>query len=308
MARSDEQILISRLSPLQTFRKSEEGKTNKKPNILLVEDALVSSMIIKKQLERSRYTVVTANSGENAIEEYKKYNSTIHIILMDINMPKMDGLETTMRIRYYFKQQMIDYPLLIYALTADGEQKNYDKYIESGMDGYFTKDQFDTSILIIAIQMSRDKHKFITKELISEKFNPTLLIVDDMKVSLKIVTNSLRNTDYVLEGVTSGIDAINKYKQHYKSLEIILMDINMPEVSGVDATIQIRELEKELIGEKKVLILGLTGNIDQSNLDVYRKSGFDGCISKGSNIEKCIQEAVEYVKENPGYEFIDLTK
>ena len=84
---------------------------------------------------------------------------------------------------------------------------------------------------------------------------------------------------------------------------VILIDINMPEISGIEATKKIRALPQG----NDVLILGLTGNVDASNLELYKQSGLNGCIAKGKILSSALEIAVGMNKDSP-CDFIDLTK
>ncbi len=272
------------------------------PNILVVEDALVSTLIIKKQLESVKYTVVSANSGYKALDEFENHNSSIKIILMDINMQGIDGFETSKRIRKSCANLNMATQPLIYALTSD-TSLDLNKCKSSGMNGYFVKGTFNTNILIKAVQMNNSGIEFVTKDVIDNEFKPTLLIVDDVKVSLKVAINTLKNTSYIVESATCGEQALEIYKLNYKTIKIILMDINMPGISGTDATMQIRNYEKEKLETDKnipeLLILGYTGNIEHNSLEIYKESGMNGCIAKGKGLLTMINLAIEMHQKDP---------
>lgn len=287
---------------MQRFIESQRGESPKssKPYILLVEDAIVSQLLVKKQLENAKYSVIVANTGPTALSQYKLFSHSIKIILMDINIPEMNGIETTSKIRELKLQ-----PVLIFALTSSLD-KDLDKYKNAGMDGYFYKGDFNIYMLEEAIQLIH-KHTFITKEIIDENFHPTLLLVDDMKVSIKLSLYSLKNTEYIVDYASSGTKAIERYIKHIDSINIILMDINMPDINGCRVTEKIREIEKVHSKNKPILILGLTANFDKTNFTEYIESGLNGCISKGQNLILALENSINQYNQDPNV-FIDMTK
>jgi CheY-like chemotaxis protein/HPt (histidine-containing phosphotransfer) domain-containing protein len=111
---------------------SNGGFTTKKNlDILLVEDNFFNIQLVQKFLTSIGHTVDPAESGEKALEmiALKKYDA----VIMDIQMPEMDGIETTIIMR----RSGVTVPII--AITADATQKNYERCIEAGMNSYITK-------------------------------------------------------------------------------------------------------------------------------------------------------------------------
>jgi osomolarity two-component system sensor histidine kinase NIK1 len=108
-----------------------------KLNILLVEDNLLNQRIVSFSLKKYNYEVDIANNGIEAIERFceKRYD----VILMDIMMPVMDGLEATLKIREIEKSQNIKVRTPIVALTANTMDNDREKCISYGMDDYLPK-------------------------------------------------------------------------------------------------------------------------------------------------------------------------
>ena len=103
-------------------------------NILLVEDNEVNQMIASHMLEELGHTVDVANDGYEAIEKIE--GSDYGLVLMDIMMPGIDGVETTRLIR---KNPAIRKNLPIVALTANAIKGDAENYLEAGMNGYLSK-------------------------------------------------------------------------------------------------------------------------------------------------------------------------
>ena len=110
---------------------------NKKFKILLVEDNPFNQKIVKFNLHKENYEVVSAMSGKEAVEIFKKDN--FDFILMDIMMPEMDGLNTTIKIREIEDQLKIENKTPIIALTANTLDNDREKCINHGMNEYMSK-------------------------------------------------------------------------------------------------------------------------------------------------------------------------
>ncbi len=108
-----------------------DGAAKKSLEILLVEDNFFNIQLVQKFLTSIGHSVDPADSGKKAVEMVmnKKYDA----IIMDIQMPEMDGVETALVMR----RSGITTPII--AITADATQKNYERCIGSGMNGYITK-------------------------------------------------------------------------------------------------------------------------------------------------------------------------
>ena len=105
--------------------------------ILLVEDNLLNQRIVTFSLKKFNHDVVIANNGVEAIEHFKQRK--FDVILMDIMMRVMDGLEATIKIREFEVNNMIEKRTPIIALTANTMDNDRDKCISYGMDEFMAK-------------------------------------------------------------------------------------------------------------------------------------------------------------------------
>jgi len=103
--------------------------------ILLAEDSLVNQKLVKALLERQGHSVIVANDGQEAVGAFR--TQPVDLILMDIQMPQMDGLEATIAIRQAEKQRGTHVPIV--AMTAHAMQGDRERCLEAGMDEYLAK-------------------------------------------------------------------------------------------------------------------------------------------------------------------------
>lgn len=125
----------------------EETLNNKEPitnieaspirsaKLLLAEDNRVNQMVAKALLKKEGIEVIIANDGIEAIDIYEK--DVFDLILMDINMPRMGGIEATQKLQKIMKKQGKKTPII--ALTANAMQGAKEEYMKQGMDDYLTK-------------------------------------------------------------------------------------------------------------------------------------------------------------------------
>ena len=104
-------------------------------HILLAEDNRVNQLLAVRLLEKRGHTVVAADNGRNALEEIER--GSFDLVLMDVQMPEMDGFEATAALRD--KQKTMDRHLPVIAMTAYAMQGDRERCLATGMDGYISK-------------------------------------------------------------------------------------------------------------------------------------------------------------------------
>jgi PAS domain S-box-containing protein len=124
-------------------------------SILLVEDEKVNQIVIKRILENSAHRVSVASNGHEAIEMYR--NGQYDLILMDIQMPEMDGLEATKHIRKLGGQAE---QVPIVAITAYALQGDKERFMKNSMDEYVTKPINENELFHViekVVKVNKDK-------------------------------------------------------------------------------------------------------------------------------------------------------
>ncbi len=114
-----------------------------------------------------------------------------------------------------------------------------------------------------------------------------ILIVEDNLINQKVITAMLSKSGYQYELVDDGHKAISKFETGDYSL--ILMDCQLPDLNGMDATRKIRHLEKEST-RKRVPIVALTANTMSGDREICLESGMDDFLSKPFKLNELLQK------------------
>lgn len=151
--------------------------------VLLVDDNQVNLFVAERILEKAGCTVVTATNGEEAIK--KAQDKNFDLILMDIQMPKMDGITATKAIKELLKKKT---PPII-AMTAYAMKEDQEKFINSGMNDYISK-PISADNLLIKIQEWLGKKKQVT-----DKSNKLPKAPESEVINKNVVNNLLKLAD-----------------------------------------------------------------------------------------------------------------
>ena len=229
----------------------DENNTPKtyKGNILVAEDNTNNQLLMKLILEELGLNVILAENGQVAVDRYKE--KTFDLVLMDINMPIMDGLTALKHIREY--ELTVNQYTPVVALTANTLKGDKERYIDSGMDYYLSK-PIQNSELINILELCLNKEvksdtstNKINLELISQRLGVS------ENIAIAISKRFLENIQKELADFEVIIDNENKeeisQKAHYlknSCLNVCLDDISsqLEELENNENINQLDILEK----------------------------------------------------------------
>lgn len=117
------------------FEEDELPDSLKGSSVLLVEDNAINQKVMERFLDKWDIDVILAENGEEALEKIQ--SNYIHLVLMDLQMPQMDGYEATRKIRQLENDRKANVPIL--ALTASALSDVKDEVLDSGMNDFLTK-------------------------------------------------------------------------------------------------------------------------------------------------------------------------
>jgi len=147
LGKGSEFIISLPLEPAEEIRSHDETPANEpkievaevtqRGQVLLVEDYKANVMVATSMLDQLGYSYIIAHDGLEAVEKVKS-GGDFFAVLMDVQMPRLDGLEATRRIRLYEKEKGLK-PAPIIAMTAHAMTGDRERCLESGMDDYISK-------------------------------------------------------------------------------------------------------------------------------------------------------------------------
>lgn len=133
--------------------KEAEAEPRRELRVLLAEDNAVNQQLVIHLLEREGHEVVVAENGREATEKFEE--GAYDLVLMDVQMPEMSGLEATRRIRK-LEANDGEHSVPIVALTAQATEADRERCMEVGMDAYLSKPMKEEELDEILAELSAD--------------------------------------------------------------------------------------------------------------------------------------------------------
>jgi phosphoserine phosphatase RsbU/P len=222
--------------------------------ILLVEDNEANRDMLSRRLQRKGHEVITVGDGEQAVAFAR--SGRPDIILMDLNLPILDGWAATRRIKAEIKTRGIP----VIALTAHAMSGDRQKALATGCDDYDVK-PVDFTRLMGKIESLLDGRgtadtvsgvdgkdasqpavrpgpAATTGVLVSGKSEPLVLVVDDTRANRDLLERRLSKYGYRVEVAEDGETALRLVGE--KSYDAILLDVMMPGINGLDVLRELR--------------------------------------------------------------------
>lgn len=265
--------------------KSDLNKKYFNKKILLVEDSEPSVIQIRDFLSKSGFEIDNAPNGQKAIDRLKE--KLPDAIILDLMMPDVDGFQFLNEIRA--DERTAEIPVLILTakqITHDDlavlKKNHVHQLIQKGD---VKRDELLQAVISMVIGSNLPKSK-ITESIVKpvDGTSKTILIVEDNVDNMLTVKAIIGDTYKTIEAV-DGKEAIRKTSEFLPDL--ILMDLSLPLVSGIEAFKAIRNDRKT----SHIPIIALTASAMASDKDIILQIGFDGYLAKPIN-EKVFFETI----------------
>jgi len=280
------------LEEIYSNKKDYLGFKDKK--VLIVDDNETWHEILKTLLKNFDIAVDVASSGYEAIDILNGCSSQYDLILMDWNMPNLDGIETTKLITKSCKLKKPPMVIMVSSFRQDSIVKQANQV---GIDIFLQKPVNPSTLYDLLCDIFLKDDKFLTKVDKSDNQNNDILVFKDSHIILaednlinqEIVIGLLEQTKINIDIASNGLEAVKLYEKNKTKYDLILMDIQMPIMDGFEATKKIRELDKE------IPIIALTANAMASDIEATKKATMQEHLNKPIDIEKLHKTLGKYI-------------
>ncbi|MBL0182037.1 MAG: response regulator [Chitinophagaceae bacterium] len=253
-----------------------EGK-----QVLVVDDNLTNRCILKNQLEMWKLVPTLASSGAEALEIMNK-GMQLDLLLTDMQMPDMDGCQLAQHVQKLYPEL----PIILLSSVGDERNKEYEGLFKSVL----TKPIKQEMLCKLIINELRGRSKPLTdmmpaKQKLSSDFakeHPLkILVAEDNLVNQKLALKILSKLGFEAALAENGNVAVEMSNREL--YDIILMDVQMPEIDGLEATRIIRQGM-----EIQPTIIAMTANAMKEDRDQCLKAGMDDFLSKPVKLEELV--------------------
>ena len=258
--------------------------------ILIVDDNQTNLSILERQTKSMKMIPTVVTSGYEALELFQK-ESNFDLAILDYHMPGMDGLTLSEKIRKLKLKK--SFPLILLSSFGYREKKvGFSEFAATLTKPVKLSNLQDALIAVLIGNGKKTKKqtelpsKFGTE--IGEQYPLHILLAEDNKVNQKVALRYLEKIGYKASIAFNGFEVLEAFKQQV--LDVILMDVQMPEMDGEQCTIEIRKLGDEI---KQPRIIAVTANALSSDRDRFLSIGMDDYIVKPFKLEELVRALIE---------------
>ena len=253
--------------------------------VLIIDDNATNREILAHQTvswEMKNESACSGPEGLTKLRSAAQEGQPFDLIILDMQMPDMDGLEVAQKIKTdpaIANVQMI-------MLTSIGLPGDAQKVKKSGISAYLTKpvrqsDLYSSLVKILAKKTTHETPQLITRHTIAEDrrhLDMHVLVAEDNATNQEVVVAMLQKTGCRVNLASNGQEAVHAATE--KSYDLIFMDCQMPVMDGYRATAAIRRMEEKQDLKNHIPIIALTANALEGDREKCLAAGMDDYISK----------------------------
>lgn len=284
--------------------------------VLIVDDNRTNLDILRHLLESAGIRVYALSTGKEVLSTLKEAigeNDPFDLCVLDIQMPDMNGYDIARAVREGLSPAL-DLPLLAFSSSVVRAAK---KCEDAGFDGFLPKPirrqkLFNIIEKLLSAKTAGDhqgdseSRQIVTQYSVREEMKraSSLLLAEDNPVNQKLAGMMLKKAGYQVEIANNGREALEKFSNDPKAYHLIFMDVQMPEMDGIEATQAIRKEEaKRENGNRaadRIPIIAMTANAMAGDREKCLAAGMDDYVPKPIKRELVFQMIDKYVLKKEG--------
>ncbi len=254
--------------------------------VLVVDDNRTNRRILEGMLKRWEMKSTSVESGEEALARLsvaQKEGTPYGLVLTDMHMPKMDGFDLIAQIRQRPELSMAT----IMMLSSASHRGDGARCQELGVAAYLLKpirqSELQEAIArVLGARKQNDAIPLVTRDALQDARDPatflTVLVAEDNRVNQRLTTRLLEKRGHRVVMTSNGREALEALAKG--SYDLVLMDMQMPEMDGLEATSALREIEKRKGDGAHQPVIALTAHAMKGDRERCEAAGMDGYLAK----------------------------
>ena len=264
-------------------------------NALIVDDDEIVLQTMVSEFQSLGSAAEIAHSGKEALEMLTRKHESgkdYTLVILDWKMPDMDGIETIRRIRTEISG---DIPILLTSAYDWSDIEDLAK--DAGADGFISKPIFRSALYKkINSILGTESVSVEPEDDYSDLKGLNILVAEDIEINWMIISGMLSMIGITSEQAENGRVCVEKMRTAADgTYDLIFMDVQMPEMNGLDAARAIRQLENPRAAS--IPIVAMTAEAFSENVTECLDAGMNGHIAKPIDIKLVIKEIRRIVKE-----------
>lgn len=263
--------------------------------ILVVDDNPIEAQHAQMVLEDAGIRAETCSSGAEALRKMEVQHARkqpYNIVLMDWNMPGMNGMETSIEILKLYDKQSI-----VVAMTAYSWEDIREEAHAVGVENYIEKPLYAASIIENLERIVHRSNMAIFLENKKARLEGRrILLAEDVQINAEIMMDMLEMENIKVDHAENGKVAVELFEKSTSGIySAILMDVRMPQMDGLEAAKTIRAMDRE--DAKRIPIIALTANAFDEDVQLSLQAGMNAHLNKPVEADHLIRILGELIFE-----------
>jgi signal transduction histidine kinase/DNA-binding response OmpR family regulator len=281
---------------------------------ILIVDASASHLaIVKHLLEAAGMDVISLGQGEHVmptLEESLSAGNPFDACLLDLQLADLNSITLAEQIRTHTSSALATIPLVA---TSARMEREVAKCEAAGINGFLSKPIRRQKLVNMLERIVSEAQTKATGDRVSDagiktqysvreelKQSVRVLLAEDNPINQKLVVLMLTKSGYDVEVAHNGQEAVDKYVTAPDTFDLIFMDVQMPEMDGLEAAETIRKFEGSSTAGSKIPIVAMTANAMKGDRDKCLAAGMDDYVTKPIKREIVFEVIDKYVLTSPG--------